>query len=58
VVARPCEACWEARRTIWIVCGHFAAQGAKGEAEYPYCCLGGIGEVSMVDEQERHGARG
>jgi hypothetical protein len=24
-----------ARRTIWIVCGPFAAQGAKGEAEYP-----------------------
>ena len=24
-----------ARHTIWIVCGPFAARGAKGEAEYP-----------------------
>ena len=35
VVARPCEASWEARHTIWIVCGPFAARGDKGEAEYP-----------------------
>jgi hypothetical protein len=35
VVARPCEASWEARHTIWIVCGPFAAWGAKGEVEYP-----------------------
>jgi hypothetical protein len=35
VVARPCEASWEARHTIWIVCGPFAAWGAKGEARVP-----------------------
>jgi hypothetical protein len=35
VVARPCEVSWEARRTVWIVCGPFTARGDKGEAEYP-----------------------
>jgi hypothetical protein len=35
VVAQPCEVSWEARSTIWIVCGPFAVQGAEGEAEYP-----------------------
>ena len=29
------EASWEARYTIWTVCGSFVARGAKGEAEYP-----------------------
>ena len=56
VVARPCEASWEARRTISIVCGPFAVRGAKGEAEYPWklarryrCSLYG-------PRAERHGA--
>jgi hypothetical protein len=35
VVAQPCEVKLGARRTISIVCRPFAAQGAKGEAEYP-----------------------
>jgi hypothetical protein len=56
VVARPCEASWEARLTIWIECGPFAARGARGKQSTPSDWLGGTGVVSTVGERERRGA--
>jgi hypothetical protein len=56
VVARPCEVRWEARRTIWIVCGPCAARGIGGKQSTPSDCLGGTGVVSTIDEREQRRA--
>jgi hypothetical protein len=57
VVARPCEARWELADSLFSVRGPFAARGDKGEEEYPYHWLGGIGEFSSINKRELHGAR-
>jgi hypothetical protein len=50
------EASWEARYTIWTVCGPFAARGLRGKQSTPSDWLGGTGVVSTVGKRERHGA--
>jgi hypothetical protein len=56
VVARPCEASWEARLTLWICVAPLRLGGLRGKQSTPSNWLGGIGEVSMVGEQEHHRA--
>ena len=57
MVAWPCEVSWELADSLVSVRGTFATRGAKGEEEYPYHLLGGIGKVSSVDEKDLHRVR-
>jgi hypothetical protein len=54
VVAQPCEASWEARRSICLCVAPLRLGGLRGKQSTPSDWLGGTGVVSTVDERERH----
>jgi hypothetical protein len=56
VVARPCEASWEARRIPSGLCvAPLRLGGLRGKQSTPSDWLGGTGVVSTVGERERRG---
>jgi hypothetical protein len=56
VVARPCEASWEARLPSGLCVAPLRLGGLRGKQSTPSDWLGGTGVVSTVGEQERRGA--
>jgi hypothetical protein len=57
VVARPCEASWEARLPSGLCVAPLRLGGLRGKQSTPSDWLGGTGVVSTVGERERHGAK-